>query len=47
MKGKGHGKVAFEYEDDLGSPDPYLDWLDDNRETVREFVQDLDETLED
>jgi hypothetical protein len=46
MKGKGHGKVTFEYEDGLGSSDPYTDWLEENKEEVREFVTDLNETLE-
>jgi CRISPR/Cas system CSM-associated protein Csm3 (group 7 of RAMP superfamily) len=46
MKGKGHGKVEFAYEDGLGSSDPYTERLAENREQIREFVLDLDETLE-
>ena len=47
MKGKGHGKVEFEYEGGLGSSAPYTEWLDENREDIREFVLQLDEKLED
>ena len=46
-RGAGYGKVRFEYEDGgLGSSDPYLDWLEDNLEDIREFVLELDENLE-
>lgn len=44
QKAVGHGLVNFEYEDDLPDAAPYVDFVEDNREDIREFVEDLDET---
>lgn len=47
MKGKGHGKVEFEYNGEgLGSPNPYIEFVETNKEDIREFVLELDEELE-
>lgn len=43
QKSVGHGRVDFTYEDDLPDATPYLDFLEDNRTDIREFVHDLDE----
>jgi len=43
QKAVGHGEVAFEYDDPLPDAQPYLDFVDDNREEIREFVEELDE----
>jgi len=43
QKAVGHGKVEFEYDDPLPDAQPYLDFIDHNREEIREFVEDLDE----
>ncbi len=45
QKAVGHGEVSFEYEDGLPDPAPYLDFIDENREDIREFVDSLDEKL--
>lgn len=44
QKAVGHGRVDFEYDDPLPDAQPYLDFVTDNREEIREFVEDLDET---
>ena len=43
QKAVGHGEVAFEYDDPLPDAQPYLDFVADNRDEIREFVEDLDE----
>lgn len=43
MKAVGHGKVTFSYGDDLPDPDPYLEFVADNRDEITSFVDDLDE----
>jgi len=43
QKAVGHGEVDFEYENGLPDADPYLDFVADNHEEIREFVEDLDE----
>jgi CRISPR/Cas system CSM-associated protein Csm3 (group 7 of RAMP superfamily) len=43
QKSVGHGEVAFEYDDPLPDAQPYLDFLDDNRDDIRDFVEELDE----
>lgn len=42
----GHGRVSYEYEDGLPDSDPYLDYLEENRAEIHEFVLELDEDLE-
>lgn len=43
QKAVGHGEVDFEYDDPLPDAQPYLDFVADNRDDIREFVEDLDE----
>ncbi len=43
QKAVGHGRVDFNYEDELPDAGPYLDFLHDNREEIQKFVLDLDE----
>jgi len=43
QKAVGHGEVDFEYDDPLPDAQPYLDFVADNRDEIREFVEDLDE----
>lgn len=43
QKAVGHGLVDFEYDDDLPDAEPYLEFVEDNREDIRTFVEDLDE----
>jgi len=43
QKAIGHGEVDFEYDDGLPDAQPYLDFVADNRDEIREFVDDLDE----
>jgi hypothetical protein len=45
MAARGHGAVAFEYDDGLPDGEPYREWVADNRDDIREFVEDLDERL--
>jgi len=45
QKAVGHGEVSFEYEGGLPDPAPYVDFIDENREDIREFVDSLDEKL--
>lgn len=45
MSSRGHGTVAFEYDPGLPDPEPYLEYVRDNRDEIREFVDDLDERL--
>ncbi len=46
MKSVGHGKVEFEYDDGLGDPSPYVEFLEENKEEIEEFLEQLDEKLE-
>jgi len=43
QKAVGHGEVDFEYDDPLPDAQPYLDFVADSRDDIREFVEDLDE----
>jgi len=43
QKAVGHGEVDFEYDDPLPDAQPYLDFVADNPDEIREFVEDLDE----
>lgn len=43
QKAIGHGRVSFKYDDPLPDPDPYLEFVADNREEIQAFVEDLDE----
>lgn len=43
QKAVGHGEVEFEYEGGLPDAQPYLDFVADNRDDIRAFVEDLDE----
>jgi len=45
MASRGHGKVQFEYDGGLPSGEQYREWIDENREDVREFVGDLEEQV--
>jgi CRISPR/Cas system CSM-associated protein Csm3 (group 7 of RAMP superfamily) len=45
QKAVGHGKVSFDYADDLPDSQLYLDFVEENRDDIREFVEDLDETV--
>jgi hypothetical protein len=45
MASRGHGVVTFEYDDGLPDGEPYRDWLADNREDIRAFVEDLDDRV--
>lgn len=42
QKAVGHGLVDYEYENRLPNPDPYLEFVEDNREDIHEFVDKLD-----
>ena len=42
QKAVGHGRVSFEYDDDLPDANPYVEFVEDNRTEIREFVEDLD-----
>jgi len=42
MSARGYGEVAFEYEQ-LPDASPYVEYVRDNRDDLREFVHDLDE----
>lgn len=46
MKARGHGRVIFDYEEGLPDPNPYLDYIEANRDDLRAFVRELDEDLE-
>jgi len=46
MKSIGHGKVRFDYEEGVPDSQPYLDYIADNRDEIREFVLSLDDDLE-
>lgn len=41
----GHGRVAFEFEEDRPDATPYLEYLEDNRDDLREYVTELDAQL--
>lgn len=45
MSARGHGLVEFDYSGDLPDPEPYREYVDDNRDEIRAFVEDLDETI--
>lgn len=45
MSSRGHGTVAFEYDEGLPSGDEYRDWIDKNRQDIREFVEELDDEV--
>jgi len=45
QKAVGHGKVSFDYADDLPDSQPYLDFVEENRDDIRDFVEDLDEKV--
>lgn len=44
MSSRGLGKVDFDYGD-LPDGQPYRDWIDNNRDDIREFVADLEEQV--
>lgn len=44
MTSRGLGKVEFEY-DNRPDGEPYREWLDENQDDVREFVEELDEQV--
>ena len=46
MQARGHGKVDFEYEPELPSPDPYVQFIEENKEEIREKVLEIDEDLD-
>lgn len=47
MKSVGHGKVNFEYKGDgLGDNTPYVEFIEENKEEIEEFLKKLDEKLE-
>jgi hypothetical protein len=47
MKSKGHGRVNFEYEDGgLGDNQPYIDFIEENKEDIKQFLEKLDDQLE-
>ncbi len=47
MQSKGHGRVEFEYEGDgLGDNTPYLEFIEENKEQIRDFLETLDEKLD-
>jgi len=46
MKARGHGRIEFEYDGGLGDPQPYIDFIEANKDEIREFVLELDEDLE-
>lgn len=41
MAARGHGAVEFNY-DNLPDGDPYREWIADNRDDLREFLEELD-----
>ncbi len=45
QKSVGHGLVSFEYDTDLPDPDPYRSFIDENRDDIRVFVEELNEKL--
>lgn len=45
-KAVGHGLVEYEYEGGLPDPEPYLDFVEDNREEIREYITKLDRRLQ-
>jgi hypothetical protein len=46
MQSKGHGRVNFQYETEFGSNDPYVEFIEENKEQIIEFLETLDEELE-
>lgn len=44
MSARGYGEVAFEY-DHLPDAEPYVEYVRDNRDELREFVLELDDRL--
>lgn len=48
MQSRGHGRVDFEYGNGgLGNNQPYIDFVEENREEITEFLETLDEKLQD
>lgn len=45
MSSRGHGTVEFEYDTDLPDGAVYREWVEENREDIRAFVEDLDEQV--
>lgn len=45
MASRGHGNVVFEYQEDLPDGSEYREWIADNRDDIRAFVEDLDEQV--
>jgi len=45
MKGKGHGKVKWDYDEGLGSGEAYDKWLKENQDSLREYIEGLDDDL--
>lgn len=46
MKSRGHGRVSFEYEEELGDNTPYVEYIEENKEQIEKFLKNLDEKLE-
>ena len=46
MSSRGHGKVDYEYNRELPKGDKYVEHLNDNKESIKEYVDGLDEKLE-
>lgn len=44
QKAVGHGLVSFDYDDELPDSAPYHDFIGNNRDEIRTFVEELDET---
>ena len=47
MEARGHGRVEFEYDDQLPPPDVYTEYVDSNKQEIREFLEKVDRDLED
>ncbi|WP_337653219.1 hypothetical protein [Halomontanus rarus] len=45
MSARGHGLVDFEYDDALPDADLYLEYIADNRDEIRAFVEETDEKI--
>ena len=46
MKRVGHGKVEYNYDEGLPDSEPYKEFLENNKEDIKEFIEDLDDKLE-
>jgi CRISPR/Cas system CSM-associated protein Csm3 (group 7 of RAMP superfamily) len=44
MASRGLGKVDFEY-DELPSGEPYREWVDENREGILGFIENLEDRV--